>query len=223
MDVVTAFLNGDLDKNIHMEQPEGFIAPENTDKVCRLRKALYGLKQANRQWYAKMDTFLCGELGFTRNAADHYFYVRIRGEQITLIALYVDDLLIACVDKTTLDAIEKALSMKFEMKGEAQKCLGLEIFRCRKDGILSVSQSEYAKMVFARYNMADVYGANTPMECGNDLHDTSELANDVPYRKAIGNLMYLMVGTRPDIAFTTSQLSNSWNRRQLCIGMRSKG
>jgi Reverse transcriptase (RNA-dependent DNA polymerase) len=49
MDVVTAFLNGDLDEIIHMEQPQGFVAPESADKVCRLRKALYGLKQANRQ------------------------------------------------------------------------------------------------------------------------------------------------------------------------------
>jgi hypothetical protein len=61
IDVVTAFLNGDLDGILHMEQPEWFVAPENAGKVCRLRKALYGLKQANRQWYAKMDTFLCGE------------------------------------------------------------------------------------------------------------------------------------------------------------------
>jgi hypothetical protein len=166
-DVDTAFPNGDLDEIIHMEQPEGFVKPEDTDKVCRLRKALYGLKQANRPWYAKMDTFLCEELGFTRNAADHCFNVRIKGGRITLIALYVDDLLIACADKPILDTIKQALSMKFEMKemGEAQKCLGLEIFRCRKDGILTVSQSEYAKMVLARYEMAEVYGANTPMEC----------------------------------------------------------
>jgi hypothetical protein len=76
---------------------------------------LYGLKQANRQWYAKMDTFLCGELGFTRNSADHCFYLWIKGGQITLIALYVDDWLIASADKTTLDVIKKALSMKFEI------------------------------------------------------------------------------------------------------------
>jgi Reverse transcriptase (RNA-dependent DNA polymerase) len=125
------------------------------------RKALYGLKQANRQRYAKMYTFLCEGLGFTRNAADHCFYVRIKGGQITLIALYVDDLLIACADKSVLDTIKRALSIKFEIKdmGEAQKCLGLEIFRCHKDGILTVSQSEYAKMVLARYEMAEVYGA----------------------------------------------------------------
>jgi hypothetical protein len=70
-----------------------------------------------------------------------------------------------------------------------------------------VSQSEYAKMVLARYEMAEVYGANTPMECGVDLNDASELAKDVPYGEAIGSLMYLMVGARPDIVFAMSQLS----------------
>jgi hypothetical protein len=154
-------------------------------------KALYGLKQANRQWYTKMGLFLCEELGFTRNAADHCFYVRMKRGQITLITLYLDDLLIACADKSVLDTIKRVLSMKFEMKdmGVARKCLGLEIFR--KDGILTVSQSEYAKMVLARYEMAEVYSANTPMECGVDLNDASELAKDVPYRGAIGSLMYL--------------------------------
>jgi hypothetical protein len=99
--------------------------------------------------------------------------------------------------------------MTFEMKymGEARKCLGLEIFRSRTAGILTVSQPEYANMVLARYDMAEAYGAKTPMECGIDLNDSSELAKDVPYREAIGSLMYLMVGTRPDIAFAVSQLS----------------
>jgi Reverse transcriptase (RNA-dependent DNA polymerase) len=105
------------------------------------------LKQANRQWYAKMDTFLCVALGFTRNAADHCFYVRIKGGKITLIALYVDHLLIAWVDRTTLDAIKKSLSMKYEMKdmSEARKCVGLQIFRCQKDGVSIVSQSDMRK------------------------------------------------------------------------------
>jgi hypothetical protein len=70
---------------------------------------------------AKMDTFLCGELGFTRNSANHCFYVRIKGGQITLIALYVGDFLITSADKTTLDAIKKALAMKFEMKEWAKR------------------------------------------------------------------------------------------------------
>jgi Reverse transcriptase (RNA-dependent DNA polymerase) len=88
--------------------------------------------------------------------------------QITPIALYFDYLLIACADKSVLDITKRALSMKIEIKdmGEARKCLGMEIFRCRKDGILTLSQSKYAKMVLAQYEMAEFYAANTHTECG---------------------------------------------------------
>jgi Reverse transcriptase (RNA-dependent DNA polymerase) len=68
-------------------------------RVSKMRKALYGLKQANRQWYAKMDKFMSKDLGFIQNAADNCFYVRIKGGKIRLIALYVDDMLIACNDR----------------------------------------------------------------------------------------------------------------------------
>jgi hypothetical protein len=52
------------------------------------------------------------------------------------------------------------------------------------------------------------------MECWIEIRDTSELAKDVPYREAIGSLMYLMVGTKPDIVFAMSELSILWNRRE---------
>jgi hypothetical protein len=209
MDVVTAFLNGDLDEIIHMEQPEGFINSETANKVCLLLKALYGLKQANRQWHAKMDTFLCAVLGFTRNAADCCLYVRTKGGVISLIALYVDDLLIACTDVLVLNEIKEELSQHFDMKdmGEAKKVLGLEICRNRTKRNLTLSQAEYAASVLHRYGMGDAYGVSTPIDGSVDLYESSESASDMPYREAIGSLIYLMVGTRPDIAYAMSQLS----------------
>ena len=58
MDVKTAFLNGELNEEIYMCQPEGFIETGNEQKVCRLRKSIYGLKQASRQWYLKFDSVI---------------------------------------------------------------------------------------------------------------------------------------------------------------------
>ena len=55
MDVKTAFLNRELEEEIYMEQPEGFIVPSKEKKVCRLVKSLYGLKQTPKQWHAKFD------------------------------------------------------------------------------------------------------------------------------------------------------------------------
>jgi Reverse transcriptase (RNA-dependent DNA polymerase) len=156
-----------------------------------------------------MDAFLRDGLGLTRNAVDDCLYVRIEGAGTLLIALYVDDLLIACGDIAYLAEIKAALSQRFEMKdlGEAKMCLGLEISRNRKDGDLTLSQAKYIGSVLSRYGMDSAYGAHTPMEAGADLYGANEPADDMPYREAIGSLIYLMVGTRPDIAFALSQLS----------------
>jgi hypothetical protein len=95
MDVVTAFLNGDLDEHIYMEVPDSFKDPKLPDLVCKLRKALYGLKQAPRQWYAKIHEFLVKDLGFASSPNDPCMYTRHASSRITLISLYVDDMLIA--------------------------------------------------------------------------------------------------------------------------------
>ena len=69
MDVKTAFLNGELEEDIYMEQPEGFIVPGKEKKVCRLVKSLYGLKQAPKQWHAKFDQTMLAN-GFKINECD---------------------------------------------------------------------------------------------------------------------------------------------------------
>ena len=74
MDVKTAFLNGELDEEIYMEQPEGWVVPGKEDLVCRLQKALYGLKQASRQWNLKIHQSLVEE-GFQRTYSDAGVYV----------------------------------------------------------------------------------------------------------------------------------------------------
>ncbi|KAD3641087.1 hypothetical protein E3N88_30311 [Mikania micrantha] len=70
MDVKTAFLNGDLEEEIYMEQPEGFSAPGQEGKVCKLVKSLYGLKQAPKQWHQKFDQVMLNN-GFKINECDN--------------------------------------------------------------------------------------------------------------------------------------------------------
>ena len=209
MDVVTAFLNGDLDETVYMEQPEGFKTKGKENHVCRLVKALYGLKQASRQWYKKMDEFLTCSLGLCRNIADECLYTGSSAGALVIIALYVDDLLIACSDQEKLLEIKAELSKRFRMKdlNEARQCLGFEIHRDVQRGTLHLSQTKYANKVLCRFGMEQSKGVTTPMETGIDLNEKSEPALDIPYRQAIGSLMYLMVGTRPDIAFGISKLA----------------
>jgi Reverse transcriptase (RNA-dependent DNA polymerase) len=91
MDVKTAFLNGELEEEIYMEQPEGFIEKGKENLVCRLRKALYGLKQAGRAWYEKIHAALI-KLGFDFLRVDHCIYRLVNGSTVVFIAVYVDDL-----------------------------------------------------------------------------------------------------------------------------------
>ena len=65
LDVTTAFLHGEIDEDIYMQQPVGFEVPDKKDQVCKLRKSLYGLKQAPRLWYKKFDGFMINN-GFAR-------------------------------------------------------------------------------------------------------------------------------------------------------------
>ena len=121
MDFVTAFLNGDLNETVYMEQPRGFEEGDPAKTVCLLLKSIYGLKQSPRQWYAKIDDFFIRDLGMESNPADECVYVRRKGGQILIIALYVDDILIACSSKSILDDMKQQLTARFKMKDLANR------------------------------------------------------------------------------------------------------
>ena len=93
MDVKTTFLHGDLEEEIYMKQPEGFIVKGKNELVCKLKKSLYGLKQSPRMWYQKFDTYILG-LGFVRSKADHCVYSKQVGDHFINIVMYVDDMLL---------------------------------------------------------------------------------------------------------------------------------
>jgi hypothetical protein len=208
MDAVTAFLNGDLNELVYMEQPEGFVIGDRAKVVCLLLKAMYGLKQAPRQWYAKIDDFFMRILGMERNPADDCVYVRRQGGQLLIIALYVDDLLIACSDKEVLVATKRQLSARFKMKdlGASKIILGMDISRDRATRTLSLGQGRYAQKVVERFGLGSARGQPTPMDPSIDLTQPSAACTK-PYREAIGSLMYLMVGTRPDLAYSIGKLA----------------
>eukprot|EP00253_Pinus_taeda_P001575 PITA_01575 len=93
MDVKTAFLNGFIQEEVYIEQPQGFEVHGKKSHVCRLKKALYGLKQAPRAWYSRIDTYLQG-MGFTKSEVDPNFYFIVIGEEPLILVLYVDELVI---------------------------------------------------------------------------------------------------------------------------------
>ena len=164
LDVKTAFLHGELEEDIYMEQPEGFVIPGKEKLVCKLKKSLYGLKQSPRQWYKRFDTFMLSQ-GFKRSNYDSCVYLKtVNGSTIYLL-LYVDDMLIAAKSMSEINELKKQLSNEFEMKdlGGAKKILGMEISRDRPSGKVYLSQMGYIDKVLRHFNMHNAKPVSTPL------------------------------------------------------------
>ena len=128
MDVNTAFLNGVLDEDIYMAQPDGYVDEARPDHVCKLKRSLYGLKQSPRMWNQTIDKFML-ELGFKKCESDHCVYVKRDDQDMIFVALYVDDLVLASSTDELLKSTKKALGDRFEMTdmGQLKYFLGMEI------------------------------------------------------------------------------------------------
>ncbi|KAK4404655.1 Retrovirus-related Pol polyprotein from transposon TNT 1-94 [Sesamum angolense] len=216
MDVKTAFLHGDLDEQIYMCQPSGFINKEKPNHVCLLKKSLYGLKQSPRQWNKKFDLFM-KSLKFKRSAYDPCLYFKYESEIPVFLVLYVDDMLIASPSLTLIENLQKNLCKTFEMKdlGNAKKILGMTIDRNRKTSTIFLNQSSYVANVLEKFSMKNAKATAVPLAAHFQLckeqspknETETEQMKNIPYSNAIGFVMYLMVSTRPDIAYAVSWLS----------------
>ena len=221
LDVKTTFLHGDLEEDIYMIQPKGFIVQEQENLVCKMRKSLYSLKQAPRHWYKKFDSFMY-RIGFKRCEADHCYYVKFLGNSYIILLLYVDDMLIAGSTIEEINNLKKQLSKQFAMKdlGVAKQILGMRIIKDKANGILKLSQSECVKKVLSRFNLNEAKPVSTPLgshfklskEHSPKIEEERVHMSKVPYASAIGSLMYAMVCTRPDIAHVVGVVSKFMSR-----------
>lgn len=194
------FLDGEV---IYVFQPDGF--DDGSGRVCRLLLPIYGLKQSARTWYVSWCKAIA-TLGFKPSAADECLFVRSDG---SMIVLHVDDALILGPDSA---AIVAALAKIFEVSdaGPVAYYLGMKV-DCG-DHRIKLSQRAYIERLLETFDAASPKGSSTPMDEGVKLHALlkEEEANDKEfirrYQAAIGAIMYLMLQTRPDIAFATSKL-----------------
>jgi hypothetical protein len=126
MEVKLDFLNGELEEEVYIEQPEGFQLSGNTDYVCKLKKALYGLKQAPRAWYSRLDKYL-QQVGFKKGSADNNLYIKVSQGNILLIEVYVDDIIFGSDDDRLSQKFANDIQNEFEMSllGEISFFLGL--------------------------------------------------------------------------------------------------
>ena len=203
MDVKSAFLNGDLEEEVYVEQPPGFEDKEFEDFVYFLFKALYGLKQAPRTWYDTLSKFLL-ENGFTRGIIDKTLFHKKHKDDIILVQVYVDDIIFGSTNDLLCERFAKLMQSKYEMSmmGELSFFLGLQVIQ-KPDGIF-ICQSKYIKDLLKKYGMEEASPAKTPMPTAVKLdQDKSGKSVDITkYRGMIGSLLYL-TASRPDIMFAT--------------------
>ncbi|GJQ95612.1 retrovirus-related pol polyprotein from transposon TNT 1-94 [Tanacetum coccineum] len=201
MDVKTAFLNGDLQEEVFVSQPEGFEDPEHPTHVYRLKKALYGLKQAPRAWYDTLSKFLMATK-FFKGAVDPTLFTRKTSKHILLVQIYVDDIIFASTDPTACTIFSKEMNSKFQMSmmGQMSFFLGLQVSQSPR-GIF-INQAKYALEILKKYGMDLTDPVDTPMV---DRLKLDEDLKGIPvdqtrFRGMVGSLMYL-TASRPDLVF----------------------
>jgi hypothetical protein len=193
------------------------------DSVCKLKKSQYGLKKSPRMWYQKFDTYILG-LGIVRSRVDHCVYSKQVGNHFIYVVLYVNDMLLVGNNMDVIKEVKSHLSSKFVMKdiGVANFVLGMEIKRDHANMKLWLNQIKYVETILQRFNMHGSKSIKVPIPIGVNLstdqcpktQEEEEYMSHVLYVSEIGNLMYAMVCTGPDIAhevgFLSRYMSKPW-------------
>ena len=207
LDVKLAFLNGYIEEDIYVNQPEGFIKRGKENYVLKLRKAMYGLGQAPRAWNSKLDETL-KSMGFIRSINDQAVYTSNREESKLWVGVYVDDLIITRSNPEEIDSFKISMKTKFEMTdfGLLHSYLGIQVMQ-EEDGI-KMCQTWYAIKILDMFNMSDCNASKMRMGCRLKLDRNGEglEVESTYFRRIIGCLRYLTL-TRPDLVYSVSYFS----------------
>ena len=207
LDVSNAFLYGDLDEQVFMEQPPGYVAQGESSEVCLLKKAIYGLKQSPRAWFHKFSQLLFA-YGFVSTVSDPTVMRKRTPHGCVILAVYVDDIIITGSDDAKVAATKANLAQHFVTRdlSPPRYFLGLEI--AYRQGQMSICQRKYVLDLQEETGMLGCKPASSPMEQNVDWWDnaTALIEDAGIYRRLVGKLIYLTV-TRPDISYAVSILS----------------
>lgn len=206
MDVDTAFLNGKLEEEVFMEQPQGFKVKGQENKICLLRKSLYGLKQAPRAWNKRLNECL-SLIGFHRTPSEPCVYTKLFGSELVILSVFVDDIICFYKNEKSFETVITDLKKYFSLKdlGYLSNYLGLQIEQ--KDFEVRINQKPYIEKLLKKYGMCNASVVTTPLNGKLEVSSNCNEQSLYPYQELIGCLMYLSVNTRPDISYATSYLS----------------
>jgi hypothetical protein len=150
MDVKSTFLNGDIEEEVYMEQPEGFSLTDNPNYVCRLKKDLYGLKHEPRAWYYSLDKFL-QDKGFKKGTVDSNIYIKTEGDDLLVVLIYVDDLIFGYNNDSSVQWFSKSMQTKFEMSIIGELSYFLRLQEKQSSARIFISQEKYLKEMLKKF------------------------------------------------------------------------
>ena len=217
-DFQSAFLNGKLDEgeDLYMELPLGYkVDNKLKHAVVKLHVALYGSKQGALKWYLELCASL-KELSLNRAHSDWgIFYIHI-GHDILLLTSHVDDCTITGSSRELMGLFKDEIRARYRITdlGPISWVLGMKVICDRIAQTISLSQEPYVDAIITKYNFSDLKPLSIPMDPNiqltrsptRSITNTAHMKN-VPYRAAVGLLMYLAVATHPDIAFAISTVA----------------
>ncbi|XP_070044109.1 retrovirus-related Pol polyprotein from transposon RE1 isoform X1 [Nicotiana tomentosiformis] len=213
LDIKNAFLHGDLEDEVYIEQPPGFVAQgESRGLVSLLHRSLYGLKQSPRAWFGKFSTVI-QEFDMTRSEADHSVFYRHSASSLSIyLVVYVDDIVIIGNDQDCITNLKQHLFQHFQTKdlGRLKYFLGIEVAQS-SSGIV-ISQRNYALDILEETRMIGCKPVDTPIDPNSKLMpgQGEPLSDPASYKRLVGKLNYLTV-TRPDISYPVSVVSQFMN------------
>jgi hypothetical protein len=207
LDVKSMFLSDELEEEVYVTQPPGFVKDGKEGKVMRLGKALYGLRQAPRTWNAKLDSSLAA-LGFVKCPSEHAVYTRIKEGARLLLGVYVDDLIVTGTSTTAIGEFKSEMMDLFKMSDLGlllSYYLGIEVIQ--KPGLIRLRRAAYADKLLDKMGMSSCNPVSVPMEPRLKLSKEGKgAAVDASlYRSTVGGLPYL-VHTHPDLCYTVGYL-----------------
>jgi len=210
VDVKTAFLYGELDEELYMEQPEGFKISGKEHLVLRLKHAIYGLRQAALQWWKPLDKSMA-KLGFKQLLSDSgiFVYKDKKGAPKVIVIVYVDDAIFLERDMSIVRRVKDLFMKIWECHdlGDTKEFLCMRIVR--GNGYITIDQQDYLHKVLERFDLINAKAAPTPLPMGyvptpNEAPVDKQLRHK--FQQVIGSLLYIMLGTCPDIAFAVTKL-----------------
>jgi len=204
LDVKTAFLYGILKEEVYMELPEG---SRLDGIVAELKRSIYGLKQSPREWYYRLVEYL-GPFGCGITVWDPCVLVHESGD--IFLAIYVDDITLFGATGELKEQTIDVLKTEFKVNdmGELNWLLGIQI-TFTDDGI-TLSHTTFIDKILNRFSMQDCKPVSTPIDSNHQLkaiEDEDQRTDATAYQQILGSSLYLVTGTRPDLSYTITHLS----------------